>query len=153
MTSDKTPTTFSDFYPDILLRISDFLSPLYYACFALYTRTLSNLIKQKAWAKLRQQSEEDQYTFKCLLVMDDPRFFICNICEKLHPLSDVIWPNMKHMKKRAPYACPRKPEQYYPNNSLGQKQRSSYRIHFTHVQLACEGKLPLEAFKHLELKR
>jgi hypothetical protein len=127
------------------------MPPVSAACFAHCNHRLVGLIGQKSWDILRdEQLEEKRHTVISMLALDDPRHFARNICHKLHLCSRVQWPNTRPMTYQ-PYACPKKPEHIWPKNSLYQRDSLDYSIHFTHVQLAVEGKLPVQAFRHTEI--
>ena len=142
--------TFSNLPPEILICLSKHMSPVSAASFALCNRLLSTSIGQKSWDILSQQPVEEQYTFMKLLTFDDPQYFACNICHKLHRCSKVQWPNASPIARQR-YACPKKPEQFWPKNSLSQMHASDYRLHFTQIQLTIEGRMPIEAFRHTEV--
>jgi hypothetical protein len=138
-----------DLPKDLILCIVDASPPASAACFALCNQSLSALISKKSWAILDRKWFEERFEFATSIARDLPSYSPCQICAKLHPRSDVPWPQSIQSSR---HKC------IYYASHLVLSGSLPYRLTFTHIQLAMEryrygneSGVPLEAFAYSQV--
>ena len=125
---------------ELLLAISDYLSPTDGACFALSCPILLKALGLQRWPSLnpgKKRDETEIELFLKTLTRDLPHRFFCHSCNRLHPRGRLRAPGPLFRRREEHLQCLGDYGTALPC-SFGNPNHSFYSFSFKHLQLVME---------------